>query len=243
MTQEIPFIIAFLAGVFSFLSPCVLPIVPGFISYIAGKSFSDLQNSSQKDNLKLLPLITLFIIGFSIVFIIMGASIDYLSDVFYDIKREMNIFSGFLIIFLGLYFLGILKIPFLNLERKLNLDKLQNVSFFPLLIGMAFAFGWSPCIGPILGSVLAVAIKDSLNGVILLSFYSMGLAVPFLIVGLMISKLLIMTSFLNKYIRYFQFITGIILIITGVLIFNGSIQSLGFQLNSILPSLEMLLIY
>ena len=242
MTQEIPFIIAFLAGVFSFLSPCVLPIVPGFISYIAGKSFSDLQNSSQKDNLKLLPLITLFIIGFSIVFIIMGASIDYLSDVFYDIKREMNIFSGFLIIFLGLYFLGILKIPFLNLERKLNLDKLQNVSFFPLLIGMAFAFGWSPCIGPILGSVLAVAIKDSLNGVILLSFYSMGLAVPFLIVGLMISKLLIMTSFLNKYIRYFQFITGTILLITGVLIFNGSIQSLGFQLNSILPSLEMLLI-
>ena len=242
MTQEIPFIIAFLAGVFSFLSPCVLPIVPGFISYIAGKSFSDLQNSSQKDNLKLLPLITLFIIGFSIVFIIMGASIDYLSDVFYDIKREMNIFSGFLIIFLGLYFLGILKIPFLNLERKLNLDKLQNVSLFPLLIGMAFAFGWSPCIGPILGSVLAVAIKDSLNGVILLSFYSMGLAVPFLIVGLMISKLLIMTSFLNKYIRYFQFITGIILIITGFLIFNGSIQSLGFQLNSILPSLEMLLI-
>tara|TARA_B100001057_G_scaffold66244_1_gene59980 strand:- start:220 stop:948 length:729 start_codon:yes stop_codon:yes gene_type:complete len=242
MTQEIPFIIAFLAGVFSFLSPCVLPIVPGFISYIAGKSFSDLQNSSKKDNLKLLPLITLFIIGFSIVFIIMGASIDYLSDVFYDIKREMNIFSGFLIIFLGLYFLGILKIPFLNLERKLNLDKLQNVSLFPLLIGMAFAFGWSPCIGPILGSVLAVAIKDSLNGVILLSFYSMGLAVPFLIVGLMISKLLIMTSFLNKYIRYFQYITGTILLITGVLIFNGSIQSLGFQLNSILPSLEMLLI-
>lgn len=136
MTQEIPFIIAFLAGVFSFLSPCVLPIVPGFISYIAGKSFSDLQNSSQKDNLKLLPLITLFIIGFSIVFIIMGASIDYLSDVFYDIKREMNIFSGFLIIFLGLHFLGILKIPFLNLERKLNLDKLQNVSLFPLLIGI-----------------------------------------------------------------------------------------------------------
>ena len=111
MTQEIPFIIAFLAGDFCFLSPCVLPIVPGIISYIAGKSFSDLQNSSQKDNLKLLPLITLFIIGFSIVFIIMGASIDYLSDVFYDIKREMNIFSGFLIIFLGLYFLGILKIP------------------------------------------------------------------------------------------------------------------------------------
>ena len=109
MTQEIPFTIAFLAGVFSFLSPCVLPIVPGFISYIVGKSFSDIQNSSKKENLKLLPLIILFIIGFSIVFIIMGASIDFLSDFFYDLKKEMNIFSGILIIFLGLFFLGILK--------------------------------------------------------------------------------------------------------------------------------------
>ena len=130
----------------------------------------------------------------------------------------------------------------MDFERKLKLQGFQNNHFFPFLIGVAFAFGWSPCIGPILGSVLAIAIKDSVNGVILLSFYSMGLAVPFIIVGLMMSKLLIMTSFLNRYIRYFQFITGIILLITGVLIFNGSIQSLGFQLNSILPSLEMLLI-
>ena len=242
MTQEIPFTIAFLAGVFSFLSPCVLPIVPGFISYIVGKSFSDLQNSSQKDNLKLLPLIILFIIGFSIVFITMGASIDYLSDIFYDLKREMNIFSGLLIIFLGLYFLGILKIPILNLERKLNLDKLQNLSFFPLLIGMAFAFGWSPCIGPILGSVLAIAINDSINGTFLLTIYSIGLGVPFLVVGLMMGKLMLLSKNLVKFTRYFQVITGLILLITGILILNGTIQSLGFQLNSILPSLEMMLI-
>ena len=124
----------------------------------------------------------------------------------------------------------------------MKLKGFQNNHYFPFLIGIAFAFGWSPCIGPILGSVLAIAIKDSVNGIILLSFYSMGLAVPFIIVGLLMSKLLIMTSFLNRYIRYFQFITGTILLITGVLIFNGSIQSLGFQLNLILPSFEMLLI-
>ena len=242
MTQEIPFTIAFLAGVFSFLSPCVLPIVPGFISYIVGKSFSDLQNSSKKENLKLLPLIMLFIIGFSIVFIIMGASIDFLSDFFYDLKKEMNIFSGILIIFLGLFFLGILKIPLLDLERKLNLDKLQNFSFFPLLIGMAFAFGWSPCIGPILGSVLAIAINDSVNGTLLLTIYSIGLGIPFLIVGLMMGKLIILSKNLAKFSRHFQILTGFILLITGVLILNGTIQSLGFQLNSILPSLEMLLI-
>jgi|AACY02.3.fsa_nt_gi cytochrome c-type biogenesis protein len=242
MVQDIPITIAFLAGILSFLSPCVLPIVPGFISYIVGKSFADLQNSSGLKTLKLFPYVLLFTLGFSFVFIIMGASIDFLSDIFFDFKRQLNFISGILIITLGLYFIGIIKIPFLDFERKLKLQGFQNNHFFPFLIGVAFAFGWSPCIGPILGSVLAVAIKDSVNGVILLSFYSMGLAVPFIIVGLMMSKLLIMTSFLNRYIRYFQFITGIILLITGVLIFNGSIQSLGFQLNSILPSLEMLLI-
>ena len=242
MTQEIPFTIAFLAGVFSFLSPCVLPIVPGFMSYIVGKSFSDLQNSSKKDNLKLLPLIILFIIGFSLVFIIMGASIDYLSDFFYDLKKEMNIFSGILIIFLGLFFLGILKVPLLDLERKINFDKLQNFSFFPLLVGMAFAFGWSPCIGPILGSVLAIAINDSINGTLLLTIYSIGLGIPFLIVGLMMGKLIILTKNLAKFSRYFQILTGLLLILTGILILNGTIQSLGFQLNSILPSLELLLI-
>ena len=242
MVQDIPITIAFLAGILSFLSPCVLPIVPGFISYIVGKSFADLQNSSGLKTLKLFPYVLLFTLGFSFVFIIMGASIDFLSDIFFDFKRQLNFISGILIITLGLYFIGIIKIPFLDFERKLKLQGFQNNHFFPFLIGVAFAFGWSPCIGPILGSVLAVAIKDSVNGVVLLSFYSMGLAVPFIIVGLMMSKLLIMTSFLNRYIRYFQFITGIILLVTGVLIFNGSIQSLGFQLNSILPSLEMLLI-
>ena len=242
MTQEIPFAIAFLAGVFSFLSPCVLPIVPGFISYIVGKSFSDLQHNSKKDNLKLLPLILLFIFGFSIVFVIMGASIDFLSDFFYDLKKEMNIFSGILIIFLGLFFLGILKVPFLDLERKLNFDKLQNISFFPLLIGMAFAFGWSPCIGPILGSVLAIAINDSVNGTLLLTIYSIGLGLPFLIVGLMMGKLIILSKNLAKFSRHFQILTGFILLLTGVLILNGTIQSLGSKLNSILPSLEMLLI-
>ena len=140
------------------------------------------------------------------------------------------------------FFLGILKIPFLDFERKLNFDKLQNLSFFPLLIGMAFAFGWSPCIGPILGSVLAIAINDSVNGTLLLTIYSIGLGIPFLIVGLMMGKLIILSKNLAKFSRHFQILTGLILLITGILILNGTIQSLGFQLNSILPSLEMLLI-
>ena len=204
MSQDIPLTIAFLAGIFSFLSPCVLPIVPGFISYIVGKSFADLQNTSEKNSLKLLPLILLFTLGFSSVFIIMGASIDFFSDIFFDFKKELNFISGILIILLGLYFIGIIKIPFLDLERKFKLQGLQNNLFFPFLIGVAFAFGWSPCIGPILGSVLAIAINDSVSGTILLSFYSLGLALPFILVGLMMSKLMIMIGYLNRYIRYFQ---------------------------------------
>ena len=107
---------------------------------------------------------------------------------------------------------------------------------------MAFAFGWSPCIGPILGSVLAIAINDSVNGTLLLTVYSIGLGVPFLIVGLMMGRLIILSKNLVRFSRYFQILTGLILLVTGILILNGTIQSLGFQLNSILPSLEMLLI-
>jgi cytochrome c-type biogenesis protein len=164
MTQDVPLTIAFLAGVFSFLSPCVLPIVPGFMSYILGKSFSDIQNTSKLNKLRLLPLILLFISGFSLVFIIMGASIDLISDVFFDYKKQLNFISGLLIIFLGFFFIGIIKFPFLDFERKLEIQKFQNKSFFPFVIGVAFAFGWSPCIGPILGSVLAIAINSSING-------------------------------------------------------------------------------
>jgi len=242
MSQDIPFIIAFLAGVFSFLSPCVLPIVPGFISYVAGKSFSDLQDSKRTDRLSLLAVISLFILGFSVVFILMGASIDLLSEQLFNYKKELNVFSGILIIFMGLFFIGFIQIPFLNFEKKINIQSLQNSIFFPFVIGIAFAFGWSPCIGPILGAVLSIAINDSINGIVLLTFYSLGLALPFILVGLLIGKLIQLILYINKYIKVFQFAAGSILIITGVLILNGSIQAMGFKLNSILPSLEMLLI-
>jgi len=241
MTQDISFLISFLAGILSFLSPCVLPIVPGFISYIVGKSFSDLEkNSTQKSDI-MIPII-FFIFGFSIVFIIMGASIEIISDIFFSIKKELNFLSGMLIILLGLFFLGILKIPILNIEKKVNLNISSKNPLFSFLIGVAFAFGWSPCIGPILGSILSVAINDSFNGVLLLSFYSMGLGVPFMIIGYSLNKSLVLISHINKFIRYIQISTGLILIITGFLIINGSIQAIGYQLNDFLPQLEMLLI-
>ena len=118
MSQDISLLIAFFAGIFSFLSPCVLPIVPGFISYILGKSFADIQDASQIEKIKLIPLILIFIFGFSLVFVLMGASIDYFSDLIYKYKKTLNYLSGVVIIFLGLYFIGIIRIKYLVLINR-----------------------------------------------------------------------------------------------------------------------------
>ena len=242
MTSEIPFTIAFLAGVFSFLSPCVLPIVPGFMSYIIGQSYTDLLNSNKQNKIKNFRSIILFISGFSVIFITMGASIDFLSDILFEFRKQLNFISGLLIIFLGLFFIGLIKINALSFEKKINFERWNNSSLFPFLIGVAFAFGWSPCIGPILGSILSIAINDNVDGIVLLFFYSLGLAIPFVFVGMTIGSFVKYLTNINKFMVYFQFFTGSVLIITGILIINGSIQSLGFRLNNILPSFEMLLI-
>tara|TARA_A100001015_G_C14922514_1_gene684902 strand:+ start:434 stop:1162 length:729 start_codon:yes stop_codon:yes gene_type:complete len=242
MASEIPFTIAFLAGVFSFLSPCVLPIVPGFMSYIIGQSYTDLLNSNKQNKIKNFRSIILFISGFSVIFITMGASIDFLSDILFEFRKQLNFISGLLIIFLGLFFIGLIKINALSFEKKINFERWNNSSLFPFLIGVAFAFGWSPCIGPILGSILSIAINDNVDGIVLLFFYSLGLAIPFVLVGMTIGSFVKYLSNINKFMVYFQFFTGSVLIITGILIINGSIQSLGFRLNNILPSFEMLLI-
>ena len=242
MASEIPFTIAFLAGVFSFLSPCVLPIVPGFMSYIIGQSYNDLLNSNKQNKIKNFRSIILFISGFSVIFITMGASIDFLSDILFEFRKQLNFISGLLIIFLGLFFIGLIKINALSFEKKINFERWNNSTLFPFLIGVAFAFGWSPCIGPILGSILSIAINDNVDGIVLLFFYSLGLAIPFVLVGMTIGSFVKYLSNINKFMVYFQFFTGSVLIITGILIINGSIQSLGFRLNNILPSFEMLLI-
>ena len=242
MSQEISFFLSFLAGMLSFLSPCILPIIPGFVSYIVGKSFNEIKEIERIENFYLFNQLILFIIGFSLIFIILGLSIDYISDFLFKYKKNLSFLSGSIIILFGFFTLGILKLNFLNKEFKLNLTSRSFNIFSPFLIGIAFAFGWSPCIGPILGSVLAIAYNDNISGAILLTFYSLGLGIPFLIVGFFISKISIYLIKLNKLVIYFKFFTGILLILTGFLILNGSIQSYGFKLNNLIPSWELMLI-
>ena len=227
--------IALGAGLVSFLSPCVLPLIPGYISYISGSSFNEL---IEKKSINLFPII-LFTVGFSIVFIIFGAASTLLGQVLLKNSYELRIAAGLIIVILSLHIIGIINIKFLNYEKRMQTN--SNTSFYsPILIGMAFAFGWTPCIGPILGSILVLAAtEESLNkGVILLFSYSLGLAIPFILSGYLIQRFLIFSKNFKKNIGLVSKIGGIILLITGVLILTNQLQALGYYLLNIFPFLQ-----
>ena len=228
-------IIAFGAGLISFLSPCVLPLIPGYISYITGSSLNEI---IEKKNVNLLPII-LFTLGFSIVFIIFGAASTYLGQVLLKNSNELRIAAGMIIIILSLHIIGIIKLNFLNFEKRFQTKK--NTNFISsILIGMAFAFGWTPCIGPILGSILVLAAtEENVNmGILLLTSYSLGLAIPFIFAGYLMQKFLLFSKNFRKNINLVSKIGGVILLITGILILSNQLQALGFYLLNIFPFLE-----
>ena len=227
--------VAFGAGLISFLSPCVLPLIPGYISYISGSSLNEL---IEKKNINLTPII-LFTLGFSTVFIIFGAASTFLGQVLFQNSYELRVAAGLLIIIFSLHIIGIINLQFLNYEKRIE-SKINNNFYSPVLIGMAFAFGWTPCIGPILGSILALAAtEESINrGILLLIFYSLGLALPFILSGYLIQKLLIFSKNFKKNINLLSKIGGIILLITGILILTNQLQALGYYLLNIFPFLQ-----
>ena len=228
-------VIALGAGLISFLSPCVLPLIPGYISYISGSSLNEL---IEKKNINLIP-ITLFTVGFSIVFIIFGAASTFLGQILLQNSFELRIVAGLVIIIFSLHIIGIINIKFLNYEKRIDTNISSNF-FSPILIGMAFAFGWTPCIGPILGSILVLAAtEESLSkGILLLSFYSFGLAIPFILSGYLIQRFLIFSKNFKKNIKLVSKIGGIILLITGILIITNQLQALGYYLLDIFPFLQ-----
>ena len=223
------------AGLISFLSPCVLPLIPGYISYISGSSLNEL---IEKKNINLFPII-LFTVGFSLVFIFFGAASTLLGQVLLQNSYELRIIAGLIIIILSLHIIGIINIKFLNYEKRVQTDIKRNF-FSPVLIGMAFAFGWTPCIGPILGSILVLAsTEESLGqGILLLTFYSIGLAVPFILSGYLIQRFLVFSKNFRKNIDKVSKIGGSILLITGILMITNQLQALGFYLLNIFPFLQ-----
>jgi len=228
-------IIAFGAGLISFLSPCVLPLIPGYISYISGESLGDIVEKQKKILLKTI----LFSLGFSLVFISFGATASFIGNLLLEYSNSLRIVAGLIIIIFSLQLIGILNLNFLNKEKRIYTKNYSNNLFFPVVVGSAFGFGWTPCIGPVLGSILALAATESSigKGILLLSFYSLGLAIPFVLSGYGISKFLEFSKNFKKNIRRISISGGIILLITGVLIVTNKLQIIGYFLLEALPFL------
>jgi cytochrome c-type biogenesis protein len=227
--------IAFGAGLISFLSPCVLPLIPGYISFISGASLNELL---EKKKINLIPLI-LFTLGFSFVFIIFGATASFLGQIFLQNSQTLRIVAGLIIIIFSLQLIGIINISFLNFEKKIYTKTSSNI-WFPFVIGMAFGFGWTPCIGPILGSILALASTEEtiFKAVILLSFYSLGLAIPFVLSGYLMQKFLMFSRNFKKNMNLVSKTGGFILLITGILILTNQLQIIGYYILNIFPFLQ-----
>ncbi len=227
--------IAFIAGLISFLSPCVLPLIPGYISFISGQSLNELL---EKKKINLVPLI-LFSLGFSTVFIIFGATASLLGKIILQNSQTLRIVAGLVIILFSLQLLGIINIGFLNFEKKIYTKKSNNI-WFSFVIGMAFGFGWTPCIGPILGSILALASTEEtiLRAIILLTFYSLGLAIPFILSGYLMQKFLLFSKNFKKNINLVSKIGGFILLTTGILILSNQLQVLGYYILNIFPFMQ-----
>jgi cytochrome c-type biogenesis protein len=231
----IKLIIAFGAGFISFLSPCVLPIIPGYISYITGKNLDEIEHNKK---LVLLKTIT-FSLGFSFVFIILGIAASFIGNVLIFFGNELRIVAGAIIIIFSLNLLGFLNFSLLNQDKRFETGSYKDNYIFPFLVGAAFAFGWTPCIGPVLGSILALSATEATisKGVVLLSMYSLGLAIPFILSGYY------MTMFLNSkkgFGKYYGRVTktgGVILLITGILIVTNQIQVISYYILTTFPFL------
>ena len=231
----IELVIAFGAGLISFLSPCVLPLIPGYISFISGASLNELLTNKK---INIIPLI-LFTLGFSFVFIMFGAAASYLGQVLLQNSQTLRIIAGLVIVVFSLQLIGIVNIGFLNFEKKIYTKKNNNM-WFSFIIGMAFGFGWTPCIGPILGSILALASTEEtiFRAIILLSFYSLGLAIPFILSGYLMQRFLMFSKNFKKNINFVSKSGGVILLITGILILTNQLQVLGYYLLNALPFLQ-----
>jgi cytochrome c-type biogenesis protein len=219
--------IAFLAGLISFLSPCVLPLIPGYISYISGTSFDKLVKREKN-----------FVV-IKTIFFAFGSTASFIGKFFLTNSSILRIIAGIIIIFFSLQLLGIINLKFMNKDIRIFTDQYSHNLAFPFLVGAAFGFGWTPCIGPILGSILALAaIEENISkSVLLLSFYSLGLAIPFVISGVLIDKFLLFSKIFRKYICTITKVGGAILLLTGIAILTGQLQVLGFFILEYFPSL------
>lgn len=233
-------LVAFVAGLLSFLSPCVLPLIPGYLSFMTGLSSAELSDAERPLGRVLVPSL-MFVLGFSLVFVSFGASASVLGQVLSPYKDVIEKIGGVAVILFGILMLGIIKVPWLYGEARFELGKSRSFGqWAALVMGMAFAAGWTPCVGPILGSILALAAStaDVGRGVLLLLLYSLGLGMPFIAVAVMFGRMGSLLRWFSRHSLVLNRVAGALLIVMGVLIISGQLPLLVGWAVEFVPSLD-----
>ena len=232
--SSLPFpIAAFLAGIVSFLSPCVLPLVPGYVSLISGASVEELQTKDRKLLNTVLLHSLMFILGFTLVFVMLGAAATSIGQMIREYKKYLTWVAGAVVIIFGLHLTGIFKIKALYADKRLHSIKGGKSPIGAFLVGFAFAFGWTPCLGPYLSVILGFAgnTETLTKGVLLLWVYSMGLAVPFLLTSVAIDRFMVFYGRFRRYLHIWEVGSGVVLIVLGVLILTRRLAILSSYLG------------
>jgi cytochrome c-type biogenesis protein len=236
-SQEVTYFGAFIAGLLSFLSPCVLPLIPSYITYITGLSFVDLQDEHPTHKVRRTAMLhsLAFILGFTVVFVLLGASATYLGSFLNQYAGILRKAGGILLLLFGVHVTGLLPIHLLMGEKRITLHRKPAGYAGTFMVGLAFAAGWTPCIGPILAAILMVAATEEnvYRGIVLLLIYSLGLGIPFFLSSLAMHQFIVAFQRFKKYIRLFEICTGIFLILLGILIYFNGLSRLSTFFSSI----------
>lgn len=229
-TESIPYSISFAAGLSSFLSPCILPLIPAYFTLITGYSLEELTENYDSTLRKRVIFSTLsYVLGFSLVFILLGASASYLGGFINQYSDVIRIVGGFLIILFGIHLIGIFRIKAFDVEKRIHVQSKPLHFLGTFLVGMAFAAGWSPCIGPALASILIMAGNQASvgQGMILLGIYASGLAIPFIIISLFINYMLVIIKKMSRALKWINISAGILLIILGIFLITNKLYLIG----------------
>ncbi|MDD2540532.1 MAG: cytochrome c biogenesis protein CcdA [Desulfuromonadaceae bacterium] len=240
--HDVTYIGAFIAGLLSFLSPCVFPLIPSYVMYITGISYADMQAEHPTHIIRQKTILhaLCFISGFTVVFVLLGASATYIGSFLQEHSTIIRKVGGIILVLLGIHVTGLLPLKFLLGEKRLNIKHKPAGYIGSFLVGIAFAAGWTPCIGPILAAILAVAAtEDSVyHGILLLLLYSMGLGVPFFLSALAMNRFMAVFNRFKKYIHIFEIITGILLMVVGALIYSNWLSRLSAYASILYKGIE-----
>ncbi|MBL4805757.1 MAG: cytochrome c biogenesis protein CcdA [Rhodobacteraceae bacterium] len=229
-------LVALIAGVISFLSPCVLPIVPPYLAYMAGVSMEDVESGK---NRKVIVAALFFVLGLSTVFIMMGIAASALGRSILQYQGAMTIIGGIIVMIFGLHFLDIIRIPFLYREARIEASNRGGSIIGAYILGVAFAFGWTPCIGPILGAILFLVVEEGSisKGIFMMAAYAIGLGLPFLLSAVFIRRSMVLMNRFKKHMGRIERISGVLLWTIGLMMLTGSFSDLAYWLQVQFPSL------